>query len=50
MEQWQQYQVMAPRPVLSSRGILLTVTSQGQQNDLQKSRPVTLDSRGTVHG
>ena len=42
MDQWQQYQVMAPQLVTSTRAILLTVTSQGQQNTLQISRPVNI--------
>ena len=42
MEQWQQYQVMAPQLVTSARAILLTVISQGQQNTLQKSRLVNI--------
>ena len=37
MEQWQQFQDMAPQLVPT---ILLTVTSQGRQNPLQKNRPV----------
>ena len=42
MEQWQQYQVMAPQLVPSTGAILLTMTSQGRQNALQKSRPVNI--------
>ena len=42
MEQWQQYQVMAPELVPSIGAILLIVTSQGRQNALQKSRPVNI--------
>ena len=40
MEQWQQFQVLAPQLVLSRGAILLTVTLQGWQNALQKSRLV----------
>ena len=40
MEQWQQFQVMAPQLVPSRGTILLTVTSQGRQSALQKNRPV----------
>ena len=40
MEQWLQFQVMAPQLVPYRGTILLTVTSQGWQNALQKSRPV----------
>ena len=40
MEQWQQFQVMPPQLVPSRGAILLTVTSQGRQSALQKSRPV----------
>ena len=47
MEQWEQFQVMAPQLVPPRGAILLTVTSQGQQNALWK---ITLDSRDTVHG
>ena len=42
MEQWQQFQPMAPQLVPSRGAILLTVTSQGQQRALQKSRPVNI--------
>ena len=35
MEQWQQFQVMAPQLVPSRGTILLTVTSQGWENSLQ---------------
>ena len=42
MEQLQQYQAMAPQLVHSRGAILLTVTSQGQQNALQESRPVNI--------
>ena len=40
MEQWRQLQVLATHLVLSRGAILLTVTLQGRQNSLQKSRPV----------
>ena len=40
MEQWWQFQVLAAQLVLSRGTIPLTVTLQGQQNVLQKSRPV----------
>ena len=42
MEQWQQFQVMASQLVPSRGAILLTVTSQGWQDALQKSRPVNI--------
>ena len=43
MEQWQQYQVMAPQLVPSTGTILLTLISQGRQNALvQKSRPASI--------
>ena len=42
MEQWQQFQMMAPQLVPSRDAVLLTITSQGQQNALQKSRPVSI--------
>ena len=42
MEQWQQFQVMASQLVPTRDTILLTVTSQGQQSALQKSRPVNI--------
>ena len=38
MEQWEQYQVMAPQLVSSTGAILLTVMSQGRQNSLQKKQ------------
>ena len=41
MEQWQQLQVIAQ--MIPTRGtILSTVTSQGWQNSLQKSRPANI--------
>ena len=42
MEQWQQFQLMAPQLVPSRGAILLTMTSQGRQSALQKSRPVNI--------
>ena len=42
MEQWQQFQLMDPQLVPSRGAILLTMTSQGRQSDLQKSRPVNI--------
>ena len=42
MEQWRQFQFMAPQLVPSRGAILLTVTSQGWQNILQKSKPVNI--------
>ena len=42
MEQWQQFQVMAPQLVPYGSTVLLTMTSQGQQDALQKSRPVNI--------
>ena len=41
---------MAPQLVPSRDVILLTMSSQGWQNVLQKADQLTLDSRGTVHG
>ena len=40
MDWWQQLQVMATQRMPFRGAILLTVTSQGQQNSLQESRPV----------
>ena len=42
MEQWQQLQVMVTQLTPSRGTILLTMTSQGLQNALQKSRPVRI--------
>ena len=42
MEQRQQFQLMDPQLVPSRGAILLTVTSQGQQSALQKSRLVNI--------
>ena len=49
MEQWQQYQVMAPQLVLSTDPILLTMTSLAKMA-FRKADQLTSDSRGTVHG
>ena len=40
MEQWQQFQLIALQLVPSRGTIHLIVTSQGQQNTLQKNKPV----------
>ena len=48
MEQWQQFQVMAPQLVPSSSAILLTMTLQSWQNALQKADQLTLDCRDTL--
>ena len=42
MEHWQQFQIMAPQLMPPEGAILLTVTSQDQQNTLQKSRLVNI--------
>ena len=42
MEQWKQFQVMAPQLVPSSGAILLNRDITWWQNTLQKSRPVNI--------